>query len=43
MVLRNVNPGAFEVYDIANNQPTGSIIGFVAVSFSPVTKPISLE
>jgi len=34
MVLRNVNTGAFEVYDIANNQITGaSALGSVGLDW----------
>jgi hypothetical protein len=34
MVLRNVNTGAFEVYDIANNQITGAtLLGTVGLEW----------
>jgi hypothetical protein len=36
LVLRNVNTGAFEVYNIANNQITGaSLLGQVALDWQP--------
>jgi len=35
MVLRNVNTGAFEVYDIANNQITAAaLLGQVGLDWS---------